>query len=144
MFTIHLTCSRLIHYLLMTCLWLITCIQLVTTCSWLVHNLFMNHSFFIHDFLTTSSKYFHDFFTPVGCLAQLSPSLLFCLCLGSLMLYRHGFELQICLRMSPLKRHNISQPSKMFIVKEIMQMSRQHQFLRYKIVHFSLFNILEI
>ena len=35
------------------------------------------------------------------------------------MLYRNWFELQACLRMSPLK-WDVSQPSKMFIAREIM------------------------
>ena len=48
------------------------------------------------------------------------------------MIYRNWFELEACLRMSPLK-WDISQPSKMFIAREMLHKSRQYQIYRYHI-----------
>ena len=42
------------------------------------------------------------------------------------MFYRIGFELEACLRMSPLKC-DMSQPYKMFIAREIMHKSWRYQ-----------------
>ena len=49
------------------------------------------------------------------------------------MLYRNGFELKTCLRMSPLK-WDMSQPSEMFIAREIKHESRWYQISRLFII----------
>ena len=59
--------------------------------------------------------------------------MLFCLYFGSLMLYRNGFELKTCLIMSPLK-WDMSQPSEMFIAREIKHESRWYQISRLFII----------
>ena len=49
------------------------------------------------------------------------------------MLYRIGFDLKTCLRMSPLK-WDMSQPSEMFIAREIKHKSRWYQISRLFII----------
>ena len=49
------------------------------------------------------------------------------------MLYRNGFDLKTCLRMSPLK-WDMSQPSEMFIAREIKHESRWYQISRLFII----------
>ena len=49
------------------------------------------------------------------------------------MLYRNGFDLKTCLRMSPLK-WDMSQPSEMFIAREIKHKSRWYQISRLLII----------
>ena len=42
------------------------------------------------------------------------------------MFYRNVFDLKACLRMSPLK-WDMSQPSEMFVAREILQKLRRYQ-----------------
>ena len=65
-----------------------------------------------------------------ACLQEIWCLVLFCLYFASLMLYRNGFEPETCQRKSPWK-WDVSQPSKIFIAREIMNKSGRYQISRY-------------